>query len=135
MAGEPGWLQLSVPGRKIAIMHGATVEGGDERLGRRRRRRRAVAVALALTAVEAVVVGRRRGSLLRAETIVRCRSGHLFTTLWVPGASLKAVRLGWWRYQRCPVGPHWALVTPARVADLTEAERQAAAAHHDSRLP
>lgn len=102
---------------------------------RRRRRRVALALALALTAVEAVAVGRRRGRFFCAQTIVRCRSGHLFTTLWIPGASVKAVRLGLWRYQRCPVGGHWALVTPVRVSELTEAERQEAARHHDGKLP
>lgn len=114
-------------------MHDA---GAGTRDGRRRRRRRlALAVALALTAIEAVVVGQRRGRLFCAQTIVRCRSGHLFTTLWIPGVSLKAVRLGLWRYQRCPVGGHWALVTPVRVSELSEAERQEAAEHHDARLP
>jgi hypothetical protein len=35
---------------------------------------------------------------------VRCSAGHRFTAIWVPLASLKAVRLGWKRYQYCPVG-------------------------------
>jgi hypothetical protein len=26
---------------------------------------------------------------------VRCRRGHLFTAIWIPGISFKAVRLGW----------------------------------------
>ena len=108
----------------------------EARKGRRWRRRLVAAgVALVLTAVEAAVVGRRRGRLFAAETIVRCGSGHRFRTIWIPGASVKAVRLGWWRYQRCPVGGHWALVTPVRVSDLTEAERREAAEQHDTRLP
>lgn len=53
----------------------------------------------------------------------------------MPGASLKSVRLGWARFQRCPVGQHWSLVTPVREDDLTEAEREQAAAHHDVRVP
>ena len=68
-------------------------------------------------------------------TVVRCREGHLFTTIWIPGASLKALRLGWGRLQYCRVGRHWGIVTPVRAADLTEAERQEAAEHHDIRIP
>lgn len=70
-----------------------------------------------------------------ANTVVRCRRGHLFTTIWIPGGSLKAVRLGWWRLQRCPVGRHWSLVTPVKVADLTAEEKQGASEHRDVRIP
>lgn len=91
-------------------------------------------VALA-TMAELVLVARRRGSLFGVNTVVRCRRGHLFTTFWIPGASLKAIRLGWWRFQRCPAGRHWSLVTPARVSALTAEERQFAAHLHDVRLP
>ena len=62
------------------------------------------------------------------------RRGHLFTTIWIPGA-LKAVRLGWWRFQRCPVGGHWSLVAPVREADLTEDERRVARENRDVRIP
>ncbi|MGH9066961.1 MAG: hypothetical protein ACRD0J_05675 [Acidimicrobiales bacterium] len=99
------------------------------------RRKLVLAVAAGLVGVEAVVVGLRRGSMLGTATIVRCRAGHLSTTTWIPGASVKALRLGWWRFQRCPVGQHWALVTPARVADLTAEEKELAARHRDTRLP
>lgn len=67
--------------------------------------------------------------------IVRCRAGHLFTTIWIPGASLKSLRLGWWRFQRCPVGRHWTLVTPVRESDLGEDERAAARQIRDARVP
>jgi len=40
----------------------------------------------------------------RFECPVRCSAGHLFTTIWIPLASLKSVRLGDRRYQRCPAG-------------------------------
>ncbi len=40
------------------------------------------------------IVARRRGYPLGGNAVVRCRQGHLFTTIWIPGASLKAVRLG-----------------------------------------
>ncbi len=85
--------------------------------------------------LETFVVARRRGSVFGIDTIVRCRHGHLFTTFWIPGASLKSLKLGWWRYQFCPVGPHWSLVTPVQVSELSEDERRLAAEHHDIRLP
>lgn len=97
--------------------------------------RKAIVVAGVLVAVEAVVVGRRRGHLLSVSTPVRCRQGHLFTTTWIPGVSLKALKLGWWRFQRCPVGRHWDLVTPLRVSTLTDDERRTAAEHRDTRIP
>jgi hypothetical protein len=99
------------------------------------RRRIILLIALISVVVEAAVVTQRRGHLLGARTVVRCREGHLFTTLWVPGASFKAVRLGWWRYQRCPVGGHWSLVTPVQESELTDAERDRALAHPDIRIP
>ena len=99
------------------------------------RRKVALGVAAALVVAETVVLARRRGFVFGADTVVRCRRGHLFTTLWIPGASLKAVRLGWWRLQRCPVGSHWSLVTPATVAQLTEEERRFASQHRDTRIP
>jgi hypothetical protein len=67
--------------------------------------------------------------------VVRCRKGHLFTTIWIPAASVKSLRLGWWRFQRCPVGKHWSLVTPIRDSELTEEEKRAASEHNDIRLP
>jgi hypothetical protein len=100
-----------------------------------RRRKVMLVIAGSLLCAETVVLVRRRGSVLGANTVVRCRSGHLFTTLWIPGVSLKSVRLGWWRLQRCPVGMHWSLVTPVKVSDLTEEERQLAGEHRDVRIP
>jgi hypothetical protein len=67
--------------------------------------------------------------------VVRCRQGHLFTTLWIPGASVTSLRLVAWRFQRCPVGKHWSLVTPVDESRLSDAERRAAHEHHDIRLP
>lgn len=92
-------------------------------------------VGIVLLVAETIVVVGRRGHLMRANTVVRCRSGHLFTTVWIPGGSLKAVRLGWWRLQRCPVGRHWSLVTPVRTSDLTEEERALASQRRDVRIP
>jgi hypothetical protein len=93
-----------------------------------------MAVALATVVAEALML-RRRGYGLAGDVVVRCRRGHLFTTLWVPGVSVTSVRLGWWRLQHCPVGGHWSLVTPARVGDLTPHEQAAARAVHDLALP
>lgn len=67
--------------------------------------------------------------------MVRCRQGHLFTTIWIPGASLKSIRLGWARLQHCPVGKHWTLVTPVKDATLTDEERQIAGQYRDVRIP
>ena len=99
------------------------------------RRKVLAVVALAMICAETAVLVRRRGRLFAADTAVRCHRGHLFTTLWIPGGSLKAVRLGWWRIQRCPVGHHWALVTPVTVSALTDEEREFAAHHYDVRIP
>jgi hypothetical protein len=98
-------------------------------------RRKVIAVVALSIIPETIVLVRRRGYVIGADTVVRCRSGHLFTTLWIPGGSVKALRLGWWRLQRCPVGKHWSLVTPAKVSELTEEELRLASEHHDVHLP
>jgi hypothetical protein len=92
----------------------------------------------AIVAVLAVgtVVARRRGySGLGGNTIVRCSKGHLFTTIWIPGASVKSIRLGPRRFQYCPVGRHFALVAPVKDTELTGDERRAATARRDVRIP
>jgi hypothetical protein len=71
----------------------------------------------------------------RFDRPVRCAAGHLFTTIWVPLGSLKALRLGGRRYQRCPVGHHWAMVTRLDPATATRSELASAAAVHDLRIP
>jgi hypothetical protein len=102
----------------------------------------AVAVLLFVVVTVAVVylvltfAARRAGySGVGGETIVRCSKGHLFTTIWAPGVSFKSVRLGMTRYQHCPVGHHWAVVTPLKETELTEEDRRLAAEHHDLRIP
>jgi hypothetical protein len=59
----------------------------------------------------------------------------LFTTIWSPGASIKALKLGWARFQYCPVGKLWTLVKPVRQGDLTDEEIRMAQEHHDARVP
>ena len=97
-------------------------------------RRRVVTIAAGTVGVEGLMLWLRT-SRIGGNVIVRCRHGHLFTTIWIPGASLKALRLGWWRFQWCPVGHHWSLVTPVRESELTEAERRLARTRKDIRLP
>ena len=96
----------------------------------------AVAVAVVIGLAGFTMVARKLGySGMGANTTVRCRHGHLFTTIWVPGASLKSLRLGWFRYQYCPVGRHWTLVTPVKDSDMSEEERRLAAENRDIRIP
>jgi hypothetical protein len=66
---------------------------------------------------------------------VRCREGHLFTTIWFPLGSLKAARLDGHRFQRCPVGRHWTMVAPLDRATASPGELEAAAAVHDVHIP
>lgn len=81
------------------------------------------------------LLARLRGYKLGRNTIVRCRRGHLFTTIWIPGVKLKALDLGIARLQYCPVGRHWSLVTPVRDGDLSASERARAHATRDLPLP
>jgi hypothetical protein len=94
---------------------------------------------LAIIGVTAVRRGRRGsgpdGYVARGDVIVRCRDGHLFTTIWIPLMSLKAVRLGPVRFQYCPVGDHLTFVTIVPDSDLTPHERQIASQIHDRRVP
>jgi hypothetical protein len=84
--------------------------------------------------VEAIAL-RRRGYPLAGNVLVRCERGHLFTTIWVPGASLKSLRLGWWRFQRCPVGEHWSFVTPVNRSELTAEKGRLARERKDLCIP
>ena len=97
-------------------------------------RRRAGLIAAAAIPFETAALW-LRARRIGGNVIVRCQAGHLFTTIWIPAASVKALRLGFWRVQRCPVGRHWTLVTPVNEADLTEDERRTAREHRDIRLP
>jgi hypothetical protein len=99
------------------------------------KRKRGLAIAGGATALEALFLRRRSGSLIGLRTIVRCHRGHLFTTTWIPGASVKALRLGPWRVQRCPVGKHWSIVRPVRAETLSDVERADAGSVRDTSLP
>ncbi len=97
-------------------------------------RLRPVVIVVSVLAV-GTVLARLLGYKVGGNTVVKCRRGHLFTTLWIPGVKLKAIDLAIARIQHCPVGHHWTLVVPVRDADLTDEERQFAAEHHDVRIP
>jgi len=95
----------------------------------------AVLAVVVVGYVAGTVIATRQGYSFGKNTMVRCHRGHLFATVWIPGATVKALKLGFWRLQWCPVGRHVDLVHPVRDADLTDAERTFALAHHDSPLP
>jgi hypothetical protein len=99
-----------------------------------RRIRRTAIIGGVVVLLEAAALRIRCGRL-GGNVVVRCSRGHLFTTIWIPGGSLKALRFGWWRYQRCPVGHHWSIVTPVKTVALTEQERRIARETRDVRVP
>ena len=98
------------------------------------KRKRAGAIAAGLTLAESIGLWLRTGRP-GGNIVVRCREGHLFTTLWLPAISVKALRLGWWRVQRCPVGHHWSLVAPVNESSMSARERRSARRHHDLLVP
>ena len=57
--------------------------------------RRAIKPILIIAGVVAgaTLIGRRPGYNFGTNTVVRCRQGHLFTTIWVPGVKLKELDL------------------------------------------
>ena len=98
------------------------------------RRSRPFIIAGAFIVLEAAALKLRAGRVA-GNVVVRCRDDHLFTTIWIPVGSLKSLRFGWWRFQRCPVGRHWSIVTPVKPIDLTEDESRIAREHRDIRIP
>jgi hypothetical protein len=100
-----------------------------------RPRRKRLVLFLVGFYVVATVIARWRGYRIGGNVVARCRRGHLFTTIWIPGASLKSIHLGWWRLQWCPVGSHWSIVSPVKEADLSGEERRLAAECRDIRIP
>lgn len=95
-----------------------------------------VIVILVILVVFAVMAaGGLLGVFDRYQRPVRCSAGHLFTTIWVPLGSIKAVRLGPRRWQHCPVGHHWATIERLDPSTAAPADLQAAAAVHDVHVP
>ncbi len=101
----------------------------------KRKRRLAVGAIVAVGYVVGTIIARKQGYSFGRSVPVRCRQGHLFTTTWIPGASLKSLRLGLWRVQWCPVGRHIDLVRLVKEADLSLEELEFAAEHHDIPVP
>ena len=108
--------------------------GGRQNSKRHGRIRRTAIIGGVVVLLEAAAL-RIRSGRLGGNVVVRCSRGHLFTTIWIPGGSLKSLRFGWWRYQRCPVGHHWSVVTPVKTVELTEQERRIASETRDVRVP
>jgi hypothetical protein len=100
---------------------------------KRRRPRRLALAALVAVALEAGATWLRSGRV-GGTLVVRCRRGHLFSTIWLPAASLKSLRLGFWRVQRCPLG-HWTVVTPVRTSELSSRQLARARRLKDVRIP
>ena len=101
------------------------------------KRQRGLAITAVVIAGYAVGtwVALNQGYSFGRNVVVRCQQGHLFTTVWIPGVSVKALRLGLWRVQWCPVGRHVTVVSLVKNADLTDEERESAAEHHDVPIP
>jgi hypothetical protein len=76
-----------------------------------RRRALRLGLVLAAVAVEALVLVRHGYPPYGGRVRVRCREGHEFTMIWLPGISLRSLRLGPKRLMRCKPGKHWSLVT------------------------
>lgn len=106
------------------------------RISRILRWRGPLMMAATVVYVVATTVARRRGYAgLGGRTLVRCHAGHLFRTIWVPGVSVKSLRLGWLRAQYCPVGKHWTVVKPVKAEDLSAEERALSVVPNDIALP
>jgi hypothetical protein len=113
---------------------------GSQTLSRRRdaaevSRGNRVLVALLAAVATTTALGRLLGYKFGPNLVVRCRKGHLYTTVWIPGVHLTSVDLGVVRWQYCPVGRHWSWAVPVREATLSEEERRHARQHHDVAIP
>ena len=109
-------------------------KGGDsEGSGGGRLRRRLGIMAGALV-IETIPIW-RHGYGIGGNVVVQCTKGHRFTTIWLPGASVKSLRLGPRRVQYCPVGHHWSLVHLVRESDLSKRQLRAARERRDIRIP
>jgi hypothetical protein len=108
---------------------------GKHRASAGRKRGLIVAGTVAAAYAAGTIAAKRRGYSFGMNVVVKCRAGHVFSTIWIPGGSLKSLRLGFWRLQWCPVGRHVALVHPLKDAEVSDEVRQVAAARHDTRIP
>jgi hypothetical protein len=106
---------------------------GEMRRSPKSRRRRFLIIVGALV-LEPVAMW-LRGYPVAGNLVVRCRQDHLFTTIWLPGVSLKSIRLIWWRVQWCPVGKHLSIVTPVKKTELSDEQKRVATGNRDLRIP
>ncbi|MEH3154317.1 MAG: hypothetical protein PGN29_02860 [Gordonia paraffinivorans] len=67
--------------------------------------------------------------------IVRCDSGALYSSIWIPMVSFKAARLGTSRFQRCPVHHRWERARLVDPSTLSDGERSAAESVQDIGIP
>jgi len=67
--------------------------------------------------------------------VVECEQGGLFSTIWVPFFSLKAVRLGPARLQRCPVHGKWEKVHRVDTSTLSPEALSKARRVRDKAIP
>jgi hypothetical protein len=68
-------------------------------------------------------------------TVVQCSQGHCFSTIWLPMVSVKSIRLGDRRVQKCPVCHRFRSVRQIAEDELAPEELEAARQLRDSRLP
>jgi hypothetical protein len=99
-----------------------------------RRRRRKLGILAGAFVLETIPL-LRNGYGIGGNVVVQCSKGHRFTTIWLPGASVKSLRLGPRRFQYCPVGHHWSLVHLVRESDLSARQLRAARDRRDVRIP
>jgi len=106
-------------------------ESGGKSPRRRRRRLGVLAGAFVVETIPLLLNGYGIGG----NVVVQCTKGHRFTTIWLPGASVKSLRLGPRRFQYCPVGRHWSLVRLVKKSDLSARQLRAARERKDVRIP
>ncbi|MFD0925105.1 hypothetical protein [Williamsia deligens] len=68
-------------------------------------------------------------------SIVRCQSGALYSSIWIPMVSFTAARLGTSRFQRCPVHKRWERTRLVDPDTLSDDERAAAGRIEDIGIP
>jgi hypothetical protein len=69
------------------------------------------------------------------EVIVRCTQGGYYRTRWIPLVSFKSIRLGGYRFQRCPIHDKWEMAGTVEDEDLTPEIISEADEHPASRIP
>lgn len=68
-------------------------------------------------------------------SIARCSEGHLFSTIWIPLVSFKAIRMGSDRWQKCPLCRKFRRVSLVDKDSLSSSETEQANSVQDSRIP